>query len=229
MQLGDTLKDISERQARGEAEPMAADKLPDGPGGAAISRETRSDMLYRALSDAEMSEDGMSAHDANKHWETACDQMLAQCDAMMAAVSKYSVAQQQALTRAFRAYVPQKHDDQTQEALEQTTALRKFSEAIEGALRAPVSAVVSEPRSHPMRGTPLPEVLHSGVLARKNAFGSLFKTKQKHGAGAAAPKPDGPRNFDLSRDVEQCDIFLSHSWGAPFETEAGALLAAHVL
>ena len=58
-------------------------------------------------------------------------------------------------------------------------------------------------------GTPLPEVLHSGVLARRNAFGSLFKAKQKSGAGATAAS-DAPRNFDLSRDVERC---FQHSHG----------------
>ena len=99
---------------------------------------------------------------------------------------------------------------------------------IDEALRATVRKAVTTARPHPMRGTPLPEVLHSGVLARRNAFGSLFKAKQKSGAGATATS-DAPRDFDLSRDVERCDIFLSHSWGVPFETEACARLAACLL
>ena len=160
----------------------------------------------------------MSTNGANEIWESACNEMLQKCDQLMTAMSTYSIAQQDALKRAFRAYTPQKDNDPTREALMQTEALSAFGETIEGALRAQESGRIAEPAPppHPMRGTPLPEVLHSGVLARKNAFGSLFKAK--NGAGVA-PEQDRPRDFDLSRDVARCDIFLSHSWGVPSELE----------
>ena len=156
--------------------------------------------------------------------------MLAICDGLMTAVKSYSAPQQDALIRAFRAYIPKKDDDPTREALMQTEALRTFGEAIKAAVQAPKSELVSAPAPppHPMRGTPLPEVLHSGVLTRKNAFGSLFNAKQDTEVRVSAT-PDGPRDFDISRDVERCDIFLSHSWGASVEIEAYSLNLTHSL
>jgi hypothetical protein len=153
-----------------------------------------------------------AARNAYEQWDNACNEMLQRCDTLMNAVSTYSVAQQEALVRAFRAYIPKKDDNQTREAVAQTEALRVLGEAIETALRAAESERLPEPSPppHPMRGTPLPEVLHSGVLTRKNAFGSLFKAKQQEKAEA-----NHPSDYDLSHDVDRCDIFLSHSWGMP--------------
>jgi hypothetical protein len=217
LQVGDTLQDIKVRQACHEAEEVLVDRP-----GRNSERGSRSDMLYAAhLKEARSrmkSGDGVTAHSANMSWEGACHLMLATCETLMAAMSTYSIAQQEALKRAFRAYTPQKDNDPTREALMQTEALSAFGETIEGALRAQESGRIAEPAPppHPMRGTPLPEVLHSGVLARKNAFGSLFKAKNQAGV---APEQDRPRDFDLSRDVARCDIFLSHSWGVPSELE----------
>jgi hypothetical protein len=165
--------------------------------------------------------DCMTAQNASELLKSGCHQMLERCDKLLLALSKCSIAQQEALICAFRAYLPKKDDDPIREALMQTEALRAFGEAIDVALRATESERVSVPAPppHPMRGTPLPEVLHSGVLTRKNAFGSLFKAKQTNEAGMV-PTPDGPRDFDRSRNVKRCDIFLSHSWGVPLETEA---------
>jgi hypothetical protein len=224
LQLGETLQDIEMRQACCEAEQAAADELP-APG--LDQRKTRSDLHYSSLDgEAHVANEevspirirargDMNAYRANALWESACHETLERCDTLMQAMSRYSSANQEALVRAFRAYIPETDEDQIREALVQTEALRAFGEAIKAALRATESERVSEPvpPPHPMRGTPLPDVLHSGVLTRKNAFGSLFKAKQKKKAEVAA-HPDCLRDFDLSHNVERCDIFLSHSWGA---------------
>jgi hypothetical protein len=200
-------------QACCEAADVVADALPG-----TMEEKSRSEYISGAAHLKEASRVrsmyDTTAHSANELWESKCLEMLAICDGLMMAVATYSEAQQQALIRAFRAYIPKKDDSPTREALMQTEALHAFGEAIKAAVRAPESELVSEPvpPPHPMRGTPLPEVLHSGMLTRKNAFGSLFKAKQKSEA-RLAPTLDGPRDFDFSRNVERCDIFLSHSWG----------------
>ena len=160
--------------------------------------ESRSDLLYQTYLEEEAScVGGISAHEANELWESKCLGMLAICDGLMTAVASYSVAQQHALIRAFRAYIPKKDDDPTREALMQTEALRTFGEGIKAAVQAPESQLVSAPAPppHPMRGTPLPEVLHSGVLTRKNAFGALFKSKQKDEASVAPTSDEATARF----------------------------------
>jgi hypothetical protein len=184
---------------------------------------------------------------ARKDKERALRMLLDKCKVVIQSSDTLSHAQIQALPRTIRLYTPDPDDEA--EAKNLIGVCDCVDEALAATPADASAAAEPLPRFHPMRGTPLACVLHSHVLTQANAFGSLFKKDAEqpppHGAApldaeaaAAQHVPTPARSFDLSRNVERCSLFLSHSWadnGAQkaallgFYSQYGALVSRSVV
>ena len=109
-----------------------------------------------------------------------------------------SASQRRALRRAVWDYAPT-GSEANQKLLQQMDSIRDNTESMtdEEAQEPPPPP----PPLHPMRGTSLANALRAEVWVNAGV-GALFRKVQTTTAWL----------YSLSRDVKQCDLFLSHSW-----------------